>query len=298
MNYITTKEAATGEQVQLSYEDYGSGRPVVLLHGWPLSKEMWEYQVPDLVNGGLRCILYDRRGFGASSRPWEGYDYDTLAADLHAVLEQLDLKEAVLVGFSMGGGEVVRYLSRYGAGRVGRIVLISSVLPYLSKAPDNKEGIDPMVFADMMTNMQEDRIGFLDDWGKLFFGVNLLKHPVSTPLLEYYRHLGAQAMPWAMQQCALSFAHTDFRTDVQAVTLPTLIIHGDADKTVPIDASSRRTAAMIRGADFRVYAGATHGLFYTHRAQLNRDLLEFASVPRPLAQQAGNPAGSGPKSGV
>jgi non-heme chloroperoxidase len=280
MKYITTKDATTGEKIQLSYDDYGQGRPVVLIHGWPLSREMWEYQVPELVNGGLRTIQYDRRGFGASSRPWHGYDYDTLAADLHAVMEQLDLKDAVLAGFSMGGGEVVRYLSRYGGRRVSKIVLISSVLPYLSKATDNKEGIDPMVFADMMTNMKEDRFGFLEDWGKLFFGVNLLKHPVSGPLLEYYRLMGAQASPRAMQQCALSFANTDFRVDVQAVTIPALVIHGDADKTVPIDASSRRTAAMIRGARFSVYEGAPHGLFYTHRAQLNRDLLDFVSLPK------------------
>lgn len=278
MKYITTKEATTGEEVRISYKDYGHGNPVVLIHGWPLSKDMWEYQVDDLVNAGLRVIKYDRRGFGKSDKPWDSYDYDTLAEDLNALLEQLQLENATLVGFSMGGGEVVRYLSRYGTTRVSKIVLVSAVTPYLAKTNDNPDGVDQSVFADMMSQMKEDRIAFLDDFGKKFFGVTTFNHPVSTPLLEYYRALASVALPRAMHQCALSFAQTDFRKDVEAVSVPTLIIHGDDDKTVPIESSSNRTAGMISGARYLVYEGAPHGLFYTHRKQLNRDLIEFISA--------------------
>lgn len=276
MKYITAKDSATGEDVQISYKDYGKGRPIVLVHGWPLSKDMWEYQIDDLVNAGLRVIKYDRRGFGKSDKPWNGYDYDTLTDDLHALLESLDLRDAVLVGFSMGGGEVVRYISRYATDRVSKIVLVSSVLPYLAKANDNPDGVDQSVFAEMMEQMKEDRIAFLDDFGKKFFGVSLLNKPVSTPLLDYYRGLAAVALPRATQQCALSFANTDFRADVERMNLPTLIIHGDADQTVPIEASSHRTAAMIPNAQYKVYEGAPHGLFYTHRKKLNEDLIAFS----------------------
>ncbi len=278
MKYVTTKDAATGEDVQLSYKDYGQGRPVVLIHGWPLSKDMWEYQIDDLVGAGLRVIKYDRRGFGKSDKPWNGYDYDTFAQDLNAILEKLDLQDAVLVGFSMGGGEVVRYLSRYGSNRVSRIVLISSVLPYMVKTADNPDGVDESVFTGIIDGLKKDRIGFLDDFGKMFFGVNLINRPVSAPLLEYYRDLGSVALPRATVQCVQAFSGTDFRSDVEAVTVPTLIIHGDADKTVPIEASSKRTAAMIPHAEYIVYEGAPHGLFYTHREQLNADLIAFCTA--------------------
>jgi non-heme chloroperoxidase len=275
MEYINRKDPSTGEEVRLSYKDYGQGRPVVLIHGWPLSKEMWEYQIDDLVNAGLRVIKYDRRGFGKSSKPWDSYDYDTLTEDLNAIIEQLDLKDAVLVGFSMGGGEAVRYLNKYGSDRISKLILISAVTPYLVKTEDNPDGVDESVFADMMTEMKDDRIKFLDDFGKKFFGVSLISHPVSTPLLEYYRSLAAVAAPRATQQCAIAFAQTDFRKDVEAVNIPTLIIHGDADKTVPIESSSERTARMIPESQYVVYEGAPHGLFYTHRQRLNQDLIEF-----------------------
>ncbi|HEX2606940.1 MAG TPA: alpha/beta hydrolase [Flavisolibacter sp.] len=275
MKFITTKDNTSGEEVKLAYSDYGKGKPVILIHGWPLSREMWEYQLDDLVNAGLRVIKYDRRGFGKSSKPWDGYDYDSLAEDLNALITELDLRDVTLVGFSMGGGEVARYISRYGSERIAKAVLISSVLPYLSKSSDNEDGVDPSVFADMMEQINKDRIGFLDTFGKQFFGVNLISHPVSTPLLEYYRMLAAHASSRSTKQCALSFAQTDFREDVKKIDVPTLIIHGDADKTVPIEASSHRTAEMIPGAQYVVYEGAPHGLFYTHREQLNQDLVSF-----------------------
>ncbi len=277
MEFIKTTDSTTGEEVQLSFKDYGKGRPVVLIHGWPLSKEMWEYQIEDLVKAGLRVIKYDRRGFGKSSKPWNGYDYDTLTADLNAIMEELDLKDAVLVGFSMGGGEAVRYLSKYGNARVSKLVLISAVVPYLKNTDDNPEGVPDEVFEEMMKKMKKDRIAFLDDFGKTFFGVNLINHPVSSPLLDYYRMLASVAAPRATQQCALSFAGTDFRNDVTSITVPTLIIHGDDDQTVPIKASSDRTSKMIPNAEYKIYEGAPHGLFYTHREKLNEDLISFCT---------------------
>lgn len=275
MKYIKTQDKTTGEEIQISYNDYGEGRPVVLIHGWPLSKEMWEYQLNDLVGSGHRCISYDRRGFGKSSKPWNDYSYDALTADLNAVLEELDLQDVTLVGFSMGGGEVARYFSLYGSARVSKAVLISSVTPYMAKTSGNPDGVDPSVFDEMMDNMKKDRIDFLDTFGKQFFGVNLIKHPVSTPMLEYYRMLASMASPRATQQCAIAFAQTDFRPDLQAIDVPTLIIHGDSDKTVPIEASGERTAKMIPGSKYLVYDGAPHGLFYTHREKLNKDLVDF-----------------------
>jgi non-heme chloroperoxidase len=278
MKYVTTKDAITGEDVQLSYKDYGQGRPVVLIHGWPLSKDMWEYQIDDLVNAGLRVIKYDRRGFGKSDKPWNGYDYDTFAHDLKVLLDTLDLRDAVLVGFSMGGGEAVRYLSHYGNDRVSRIVLVSAVTPYLLKTPDNPNGVDENVFADMIAGVKKDRIGFLDDFGKTFFGINLLNHPVSTPLLNYYLGLASVALPRATVQCIMAFGHTDFRDDVRAVTVPTLIIHGDSDKIVPFEASGEVVSKMLPDAVLKVYEGAPHGLFYTHREQLNADLVAFCTA--------------------
>jgi len=283
MKFIESKDSTNGEVVKIAYSDYGQGKPVVLIHGWPLSREMWEYQLGDLVNGGLRVVKYDRRGFGKSDKPWDGYDYDSLAEDLHNLIETLDLNNVTLVGFSMGGGEVVRYLSRYGSSRVEKIVLISSVLPYLSKTSDNPDGVDPSVFADMMTDMKKDRIGFLDGFGKKFFGINLISHPVSTPLLEYYRMLASFASARSTEQCALSFAETDFRQDLASISVPTLVIHGDEDQTVPIEASSDRTAEMIPGCEYIVYEGAPHGLFYTHREQLNADLLRFINETSSVA---------------
>ena len=275
MKYVTTRDTATGDEVRLSYKDYGSGKPVVLIHGWPLSKDMWEYQLEDLVNAGLRVIKYDRRGFGKSDKPWSGYDYDTLTADLNAIMEELDLRDATLVGFSMGGGEAVRYLRKYGSDRVSKLVLISSVTPFMAKSDENPDGADPNTFTKMMEDIGKDRIGFLDNFGKQFFGVNVIKHPVSAPLLDYYRSLAAVAAPQATKACLVSFGYTDFRPDVEAVRVPTLIIHGDADKTVPMKNSSDRTAKMIPDAEYLVYEGAPHGLFYTHREALNKDLISF-----------------------
>lgn len=281
MSYLKIHDAEGLEPVKIHYQDLGKGAPVVLIHGWPSSLEMWEYQVNDLVDAGFRVIAYDRRGFGKSSKPYSGYDYDTLTDDLHALLETLDLQEVTLVGFSMGGGEVVRYFSRYGAERVSKAVLIGAVTPFMLKTGDNPDGVDQSVFDDMMKNMKADRIDFLDTFGKQFFGVNLLNKPVSTPYLDYFRALASVASPKATQECAKSFATTDFRTDMTEVSVPTLIIHGDSDQTVPIKATGEKSAMLIPDNTYIVYKGAPHGLFYTERERLNKDLISFIreSVP-------------------
>ena len=275
MSYIKINDSQSSTPVEIYYEDWGQGLPLVLIHGWPLSHEMWEYQVNDLLDAGFRVIAYDRRGFGKSSKPRYGYDYDTLTDDLKALLDALDLQDVTLIGFSMGGGEVVNYFSRYGGERVSRIVLISSVTPYLLKTDDNPNGVKESVFVEMLATIKEDRINFLDTFGKHFFGITLVNKPVSTPLLEYYRMLGSLASPRATQECAKSFAHTDFRLDMAAVNVPTLIIHGDADKTVPIEPTGDQSSKLIAHSKYIRYEGAPHGLFYTEREKLNNDLIQF-----------------------
>lgn len=277
MEFVTTMDQQSGKEVNIAYSDYGTGDPVILIHGWPLSREMWEHQLDDIIEAGHRVIKYDRRGFGKSSKPWDGYDYDTLASDLNAIIEKLDLRNVTLVGFSMGGGEVARYISNYGTARISKTILISSVLPFLSKTGDNPDGVDPTVFEEIVQQIKKDRIDFLDDFGKKFFGVTMVSHPVSKASLEYYRMLASFASARSTLQCAASFAETDFRTDIPNITVPTLVIHGNDDKIVPREVSSDRTAAMIPGCQYLVYDGAPHGLFLTHRNQLNKDIVNFLS---------------------
>jgi non-heme chloroperoxidase len=275
MSYIKVNDPQSTKPVEIFYEDWGEGHPVVLIHGWPLSHEMWEYQIGDLVDAGFRVIAYDRRGFGKSSKPHYGYDYETLTGDLRAILDGLDLQDVTLVGFSMGGGEVVRYFSRYGGERVTRIALIGSITPYMLKTLDNPNGIKESIFEDMLASMKNDRIDFLDTFGKMFFGVSLINKPISTPLLEYYRMLGSVASPRATRECAKAFAYTDFREDILSVNVPTLIIHGDADKTVPIEATGDVSSKLIPQSTYIRYEGAPHGLFYTDKEKLNKDLIQF-----------------------
>ncbi len=278
MNFIEINNNGDIAPVKLSYCDYGKGKPVVLIHGWPLSKEMWEYQLEPLVDAGFRVITYDRRGFGKSDKPWDGYDYNTLAADLKALLDRLDLRDATLVGFSMGGGEVARYFSNYGDDRVTQAVLISSVLPCLAKTPDNENGTSKQKAEEMMAKLNNDRIGFLDEFGKHFFGINMINHPVSAPLLDYYRMLGSLASGRATRECMKSFGLTDFRKDTTKINVPTLIIHGSEDHTVPIDISSNKASQLVPDNQYIVYEGAPHGLFYTHKDRLNADLIEFINT--------------------
>jgi non-heme chloroperoxidase len=275
MQNVEVSRAGESEQVTIHYQDYGAGKPVVLIHGWPLSLDMWEYQVTSLVEAGFRVIAYDRRGFGRSSKPFGGYDYDTLTDDLKELLDHLDLRDVTLVGFSMGGGEVVRYFSRHGGNRVSEIVLISAVTPMMVQTAEHPDGVKESVFEEMISNIKDDRIAFLESFGKQFFGINLVSKPVSTPLLDYYRILASMASPRATVECVKSFAYTDFRQDVLAVNVPALIIHGDADKTVPIEGTGELTSDLMPDAVYLRYSGAPHGLFYTEREKLNQDLIQF-----------------------
>ncbi|ABQ05223.1 alpha/beta fold hydrolase [Flavobacterium johnsoniae] len=271
----TDKYIETAKNVKLYVKDYGKGKPVILIHGWPLSNEMWEYQIDFLVKNNYRVIAYDRRGFGKSSQPWDGYDYDTLSDDLSEIIEQLELENVTLVGFSMGGGEVIRYFSRHQGKGIAKVALISSIIPFLLKTEDNPEGRPKEKTEATAASIHEDRIGFLDNFGKIFFGVNIINKPLSTPLLEYYRDLCSAASPRATLQCAESLNTTDFRDELHTIKVPTLIIHGTDDKNVPIEVSSEKTAKAIKDNTFIVYEGAPHGLFYTEKDKLNKDLLEF-----------------------
>ncbi len=261
--------------VEIFYEDWGTGKPVVFIHGWPLDHQMWEYQVTELGNQGVRCITYDRRGFGKSDYPWNGYDYNTMAGDLKALLDELDLNDVTLVGFSMGGGEVARYFGLYGGERISKVVLVSSVVPYMLKTPDNANGIPQEIFDGFVQKIKEDRPAFLDTFGKIFYGVNLIKHPASSEFLHWSWRITTSGSPKATTDCIYAFGLTDFRQDAAAISVPTLIIHGDADKTVPIDASARQAVKLIPNAKLIEYEGAPHGLFYTEKERLNKDLLEF-----------------------
>ncbi len=260
----------------LYYEDHGSGRPVVLIHGWPLSGRSWEKQVPALVDDGHRVITYDRRGFGASSQPWDGYDYDTLAADLHALLEHLDLTGVTLVGFSMGGGEVARYVSTYGTGRVAKAVFAAAVPPYLLKTDDNPDGgLDDATIAGFHDGIRGDRVAFVDGFLTAFFSVGDRHDLVSEPYRAHIVSIAAGASPKGTLDCTTAFSRTDFRKDLEAFTIPTMVIHGDADVIVPFEVSGRRTAEAIEGSRLVVVKDAPHGLNVTHAETFNAELLTF-----------------------
>jgi non-heme chloroperoxidase len=263
--------------VELHYEDYGSGDPVVLIHGWPLSGRSWESQVPALVGAGHRVITYDRRGFGSSSQPWSGYDYDTFGADLDALLQHLDVKGATLVGFSMGGGEVVRYIAKYGTGRVSSAVLAAAVPPYLYKAQDNPEGaLDEATIAQFQTGVRNDRIAFVDGFTRLFFSAGG-KLQVSEQQRVYAREIASFASPKGTLDCIAAFSRTDFRGDLKKVTVPTLIIHGDSDGIVPFEASAKRSHEAIAKSELVLIKGGPHGLNVSHAEQFNKALLQFLS---------------------
>lgn len=278
MSFIKTQADASGHSVKLFYEDLGKGKPVVFIHGWPLNHEMWEYQLAELPKHNLRCIAYDRRGFGKSDRPWAGYDYDTLADDLKSVLEQLDLRQVTLVGFSMGGGEIARYIGKYGTDRLEKVVFISAVTPFMLKTTDNTEGVPKENFDDIVDKLSKDRPAFLADFGRKFYGVSLLSHPVSQQLLDWHQMLCLMSSAKATADCVRSFSETDFRNDVPQITIPTLIIHGDADQTVPIAVSGDKTAQLLPHAKYIIYEDAPHGLFITEKERLNADLMDFMGV--------------------
>ncbi len=270
MAYIESKDGT-----QIHVKDMGKGRPVVLIHGWPLTGDMFEYQTVALLEAGYRVITYDRRGFGQSGHPATGYDYDTFADDLAAVLEGLDLNDVSLVGFSMGGGEIARYLSRHGASRISKAVLVASVAGYLLKDDSNPDGVDASVFEDMKAQIRQDRFAFLQSFAKSFYGVGLLSKPVSQGILDWSFVLGVMASPLATIRCVDAFGKTDFRPDFKSFTVPTLVIHGTGDSTVPIGPTGHAAAKAIAGARLIEYEGEPHGLFATVPDRLNKDLIDF-----------------------
>jgi non-heme chloroperoxidase len=274
MPYVNVgKENST--DIDLYYEDHGSGKPVVLIHGYPLSGASWEKQLPVLLDAGHRIITYDRRGFGKSSQPTTGYNYDTFAEDLHKVVTHLKLQDFALVGFSMGGGEVARYLGKYGSKGVSKAVFISSVPPFLLKTPDNPEGVDGSVFEGIEKAVVADRYAFFTDFFKNFYNTDLLLGKrVSEQAVQASWNLAAGASATASLACVPTW-HEDFRNDLGKIDVPTLVIHGDADRILPITASGLRTAKLIKGAGLVVVKDGPHCITWTHSEEVNSELANF-----------------------
>jgi len=272
MPYVKTTGAPATE---LYYQDLGQGQPVVMIHGWPLSHRMWEGQINALTAAGYRCVAYDRRGFGESGKPAGGYTYDTFASDLNDLMKQLDLREAVLAGFSMGGGEVARYLGRYGSDRVSKAMLLGAVTPFLLKTADNPEGVDKAVFDGMIEAVKQDRVAFLEQFFPNFYNYAPGSKGISADLIPFSKLIAWGASPLGTQQCIAAFGTTDFRDDLKKITVPTLVAHGDSDRIVPFDVSGKRSHAMIKGSRLEVLKGAPHGFAATHSKQLNDLMLDF-----------------------
>jgi non-heme chloroperoxidase len=271
MATFTVKDGTT-----IYYKDWGSGRPVVFSHGWPLCSDAWEAQMVFLAGQGFRCIAHDRRGHGRSSQPYAGNDMDTYADDLNALIEHLDLKDAMLVGHSTGGGEVARFIGRYGTSRISKAVLVSAVPPIMVKTPSNPDGLPMEVFDGLRAGMLKDRSQLLKDFTTPFFGANREGHQVTQGMRDAFWFQAMMGGLKAELDCIRAFSETDFTADLQKFDIPTLIIHGDDDQIVPIDNTGRRAAALIKGAVLKVYPGGAHALGATSRKQLNADLLAFA----------------------
>jgi non-heme chloroperoxidase len=270
-----TVATENGAPVNLHYEDVGSGSPVVLVHGWPLSGRAWEKQVPALVEAGHRVITYDRRGFGWSSQTWGGYDYDTFASDLDVLLRHLEIREAALVGFSMGGGEVARTIARHGTERISKAVFAAAIPPFLFKSKDNPEGgLDDAAIAGFEAGVKKDRIAFLEQFSRQFFSAGK-ELKVSEEQRRYACDIAAFASPKGTLDCICAFGRTDFRADLKKFQLPTLVIHGDSDAIVPFEVSGKRTAAAIPGAKLELIRGGPHGLNVSHADEFNRALIGF-----------------------
>ncbi len=273
MPFITNK--TTEEQIDIFYNDYGKGQPVILIHGWPLSSKSWEGQIMPIVDAGFRVISYDRRGFGKSSASWQSYDYDTLASDLNEIIVELELENCIIIGFSMGGGEVVRYLSNYGSENISKAALISSIIPLVKQKEDNPDGVPEEELSKIMSALKEDRVSFLKDFHKNFYSYSLLNNSVSDAQLEYDWSIASNAAPNATIFAAQSWAETDFRPELHNVNVKTLIVHGDDDKIVPIATSADQASQRISDNIYKVISGGPHGLNITHRDELNNILLEF-----------------------
>ena len=270
MSTITTRDGS-----QIYYKDWGSGQPILFSHGWPLNADMWEKQMLFLASHGYRTIAFDRRGFGRSSQPWTGYDYDTFADDIAELIHQLDLQNVVLAGFSMGGGDIVRYIARHGSARVAKLALVSAVTPIFGKSATHPEGVDLSVFAGIRAGVAADRPQFLDDFNTIFYGTNRPGAKVSQGVFKQTLFMALQASIKGTIDCVTAFSETDFRPDMASIDVPTLVIHGDDDQVVPFATTGKQAAAMIAGAQLKVYAGAPHAVAQTHSDQLNQDLLAF-----------------------
>lgn len=272
MTMITTRDGT-----QLYVKDWGpkTGRPVIMMHGWPLTSDTWDDFAVVAADEGFRAISYDRRGFGRSEQPWDGYEYDTLADDLADVIEATGAQDAALFGFSMGGGEVARYMSRHGGKGVSKAALIASVVPYMAQTPDNPDGVPQSVFDEMTAGMKEDRAHFFHGFLKSFYGVGVFTGSVSEAVLDWSFQQTMMAGLRPTLACAKAFSSTDFRPDLPSFKVPTLIIHGTGDQTVPIETSGRAAAAAIPGATLIEYDGAPHGLFASNKQQLTDDLMAF-----------------------
>ncbi len=286
MPYVSVGKENSGD-IELYYEDHGAGKPIVLIHGYPLSGASWEKQVPVLLDAGYRVITYDRRGFGRSSQPTAGYNYNTFAEDLHKLVIQLKLQEFTLVGFSMGGGEVARYIGKYGSKDVSKAVILSGVPPYLLKTADNPDGVDGNVFAGIEKAVAGDRYAFFTEFFKDFYNTDVfLGKRVSEQVVQASWNVAAGASATASLACVPTW-HEDFREDLGRIDVPTLVIHGDADRILPIAATGPRTAKLIPGARLVVVKGGPHCIPWTHAEEVNTELLSFlrekASKPQKAA---------------
>ncbi|MCA1178276.1 MULTISPECIES: alpha/beta fold hydrolase [unclassified Pantoea] len=269
---MSTFKAKDG--VNLYYKDWGKGQPVLFSHGWPLDADMWDSQLNFLAERGYRAIAFDRRGFGRSEQPWEGYDYDTFADDIHALIEHLQLDDITLVGFSMGGGDVSRYIGRYGTAKVKGLVLLGAVTPIFGKTDDHPEGVEAAVFDGIKAGLLKDRAQFIKDFATPFYGANA-GQTISDGVMTQTLNIALLASLKGTIDCVTAFAETDFRADIAKVDVPTLVIHGSNDQIVPFEATGKLVHEMIEGSELKVYENGPHGFAVTHQDQLNDDLLAF-----------------------
>lgn len=271
MPTITTKDGA-----EIFYKDWGTGQPVVFSHGWPLNADAWDDQLFHFASNGFRAIAHDRRGHGRSSQTWMGNDMNTYADDLAALVTTLDLRDAIHIGHSTGGGEVVRYIGRHGTKRVARIALVSAVPPFMLRTPKNPEGLPIEEFDQIRAGVAADRSQFWKDLSVMFYGANRPKSKVTEGVRDAFWLMSMQACLPAAYDCVAAFGETDFTDDLKKIDVPALVLHGDDDQIVPINIGGLRSSKLIKGATFLVYQGAPHGLMSTHKDRFNADLLEFA----------------------
>jgi non-heme chloroperoxidase len=272
MGYVSTRDG-----VEIFYKDWGSGRPVVFIHGWPLNADAWEDQMMLVAENGFRGIAHDRRGHGRSSQPWNGYDFDTFADDLADLIEHLNLRDVTLVAHSMGGGELARYIGRHGTGRIGKAVLLSAIPPLMLQTEANPEGVPAKVFEDIKAGILNERSQFWKDSSEGFFGANRPDNRVTQGNRDAFWYMAMHESIKAGVDCVTAFAETDFTEDLKKFDIPTLVVHGDDDQIVPIDATGRKTAKIVPGAVLKVYEGGSHGIALVpgEKERFNADLLEF-----------------------